>query len=235
LIPIKDDNPSRSFPFITILLIAANAALFVYQFSLGPVGQTFVLRFGAIPWEITHLKELPGLPARSVAGIPTVLTLFTSMFLHGGILHLLGNMLYLWIFGDNIESLIGHFRFLTFYLLCGLTAALTYVVFDPNSHIPMIGASGAISGVLGAYMINFPSARVNVLVFLFFFIRIIKIPALIVLGFWFLIQVLNGFGSLGVRNAGGVAWFAHIGGFVAGILFILLYPKKKYRTSMRVL
>jgi membrane associated rhomboid family serine protease len=231
LIPLKDENRSRSFPFITLLLIAANVVVYAVQFGLGRAAQPFVLRFGAIPWEITHFRELPGLPPESVSGFPSFLTLFSSMFLHGGIFHLLGNMLYLWIFGNNVESLIGRLRFLTFYILCGLAAALTYVFVDPNSHVPMIGASGAISGVLGAYMINFPSARVHVLFFFFFFIRIIRVPALIVLGLWFLVQVLNGFGALGVRNEGGVAWFAHIGGFAAGMLFILLFPKKKYRTS----
>jgi membrane associated rhomboid family serine protease len=231
VIPLKDDNPSRSFPFMTLLLIAANVAVYAFQFLLGRNAQAFVVRFGAIPWDITHFRELPGLPPESVSGFPNILTLFTSMFLHGGILHLLGNMLYLWIFGDNVESLIGHFKYLVFYILCGLAAALTYVFVDPNSHVPMIGASGAISGVLGAYMVNFPSARVHVLVFFFIFIRIIRVPALIVLGLWFLVQVMNGFGALGVRNAGGVAWFAHVGGFAAGMLFIFLFPKKKVRTS----
>ena len=231
MIPIRDENPSRSFPVITILLIAVNIAVYAYQFFLGPDAQAFVVRFGAIPWEITHFRELPGLPPESVSMIPSVLTLFSSMFLHGGLLHLLGNMLYLWIFGDNVESLVGRFSFLVFYILCGLAAALTYVVFDPNSNVPMIGASGAISGVLGAYMISFPSARIHVLVFLLFFIRIIRVPALIVLGFWFLMQLWNGFGSIGVKNAGGIAWFAHIGGFGFGILSILLIPKKKYKNA----
>jgi len=231
LFPIKDENPSRVFPIVTLLLIATNVAVIVYQFTLGKAGQPFVYRFGAIPWEITHLRELPDLPGESVSAVPVLLTLFTSMFLHGGLIHLFGNMLYLWIFGDNIEALIGHFRFLAFYILCGLGACLTYVVFDSNSGIPMIGASGAISGVLGAYLVNYPGARVHVLVFFFFFIRIIRLPALIVLGFWFIIQVLNGLGALGGQSSGGVAWFAHIGGFIIGILLIWIFPKNRYRAS----
>jgi len=231
MFPIKDDNPSRSFPAVTLLLIAANAAVFAYQSWLGAGGQSFVFRYGAIPWEITHWTELPGLPRESVSWVPPFVTLFTSMFLHGGFLHLLGNMLYLWIFGDNVEALLGHFRFLAFYVLSGLGACLTYIFFDSNSGIPMIGASGAISGVLGAYMVNYPGARVHVAVFLLFFIRVIRVPALIVLGLWFVIQVLNGLGSLGGQSTGGVAWFAHIGGFVIGILLIWIFPKKRYRAS----
>ena len=231
MFPIKDDNPSRSFPLVTLMLIAANTAVFAYQFWLGGGGQSFVFRYGAIPWEITHWTELPGLPRESVSSVPPFVTLFTSMFLHGGLLHLLGNMLYLWIFGDNVEALVGHLRFLVFYILCGLGACLTYIFFDSNSGVPMIGASGAISGVLGAYLVNYPGARVHVVVFLLFFIRIIRIPALIVLGLWFVIQVLNGLGTLGGQGEGGVAWFAHIGGFIIGILLIWIFPKKRYRAS----
>jgi membrane associated rhomboid family serine protease len=231
MFPIKDDNPRYSFPIVTLLIIAANIAVFIYQSTLGPANQSFVLKFGAIPSKIIHLRGLPGLPDASIAPVPTLMTLVTSMFLHGGVLHLTGNMLYLWIFGDNVESLVGHFRFLVFYILCGLGAALTYIVFAPDSNIPMIGASGAISGVLGAYMIHFPGARVHILVFFIIFFRIIRVPALIVLGFWFLIQVLNGVSSLGNQNSGGIAWFAHIGGFIIGILLIWLFPKKKWKTA----
>jgi hypothetical protein len=142
-------------------------------------------------------------------------------------------MLYLWIFGDNVEALVGHFRFLAFYILCGLGACLTYIFFDANSGIPMIGASGAISGVLGAYLVNYPRARVHVLLFLLFFIKIVRVPALVVLGFWFVIQVLNGLGTLGGRGSGGTAWFAHIGGFVIGILLIWIFPKKRSRPRGR--
>jgi membrane associated rhomboid family serine protease len=227
MIPLRDENPSRIFPLVTLLLIAANTAAFIYQFSLGPAGQAFVFRFGAIPWEITHRAELPGLAPGFQTGWPSGITLVSSMFLHGGILHLAGNMLYLWIFGDNIEGLTGHVRFLFFYLICGLAAALTHILFEPNSTVPMIGASGAISGVLGAYLLRFPRARVHVLVILFLFIRIVRVPALVVLGFWFIIQVFNGIGSFGIQAKGGVAWFAHIGGFAVGMLMITLFNKKR--------
>ncbi len=234
MFPIRDENPRHSFPFVTLLLAAANTAAFIYQVMLGPANEAFVVRFGAIPWEIIHGAEVPGLPQASLTGGPAVLTLLTSMFLHGGFMHLAGNMLYLWIFGDNVESLLGHFRFLVFYLLSGLGAAMSYVLVDPNSTVPMIGASGAISGVLGAYMIHFPKARVHVLVFLIWFIRVIRIPALVVLGFWFVLQLVNGVGALGTGQSGGVAWFAHVGGFVAGILLVLIFPKQKSASPVRI-
>ncbi|HEX9934415.1 MAG TPA: rhomboid family intramembrane serine protease, partial [bacterium] len=142
------------------------------------------------------------------------------------VLHLAGNMLYLWIFGDNVESLTGHARFLLFYIVCGLAAAFTHILLEPASTVPMIGASGAISGVLGAYMIRFPRAHVHVLVFFIWFIRIVRMPALLVLGFWFVIQIFSGFGSLGMQEKGGTAWFAHIGGFAAGMVLIFLFQKR---------
>jgi membrane associated rhomboid family serine protease len=225
LIPLKDENPARLFPFAALLLVAANVAVFAYQVSLGPAVGAFVTRFGAVPWEITHPVGLPGLPAPHPFPFPAPLTLVTSMFLHGGFLHLAGNMLYLWIFGDNIESLVGHGRFLLFYLLCGLAAAAVHVAAEPASRIPMVGASGAISGVLGAYWVSYPGARVHMAVFLF----VMRVPALIVLGAWFALQVASGLGYFGSGAAENVAWFAHIGGFIAGIVFILLFPKKRRR------
>ena len=227
MIPIKDDNPSTVFPFVTIFLILANTAIHVYQFSLGEEAQAFIFRLGAIPWEITRFRELPRLPASYRSDIPNIMTLLTSMFLHGGILHLLGNMLYLWIFGDNVESIMGHGRFLIFYLSCGVIATLCHVVIDPGSAVPLIGASGAISGILGAYFLRFPRARVHVLIVFFFFIRVIRVSAIFVIGFWFLIQVFNGLGTLGMQGSGGVAWFAHIGGFVAGFILVFLFEKKE--------
>jgi len=226
MLPLRDENPSQTIPFVTILLIAANIAVFIYQFTLGRAGQAFVFRFGAIPWEITHFAELPGLAPAFQTGWPNGVTLFTSMFLHGGVLHLAGNMLYLWIFGDNVESLTGHARFLLFYIVCGLAAAFTHILLEPASTVPMIGASGAISGVLGAYMIRFPRAHVHVLVFFIWLIRIVRMPALLVLGFWFVIQIFSGFGSLGMQEKGGTAWFAHIGGFAAGMVLIFLFQKR---------
>jgi len=226
MIPIKDDNPTYTFPVITILLILANIGIFIYQFLLGQEAQAFISKLGAIPWEITHFRELPGLPLEYRSEFPNILTLFTSMFLHGGPFHLLGNMLYLWIFGDNIEALVGHARFLGFYLCCGLVATLSHVISDPASTTPMVGASGAISGVLGAYFLRFPRAKVHVLIFFLFFIRVIRVSALFVLGFWLVMQVLNGFGSLGFQRGGGIAWFAHIGGFIAGMVLVFFFEKK---------
>jgi membrane associated rhomboid family serine protease len=226
MIPIRDENATRVFPVITVLLICINVAVFVYQAWLGEAAEAFVYRFGMIPWEITHFQESPDLDAASRSDFPNLFTLITSMFLHGGFAHLLGNMLYLWIFGDNVEALTGHGRFLVFYLCCGLAAAFSQVLINPQSHVPMIGASGAISGVLGAYFIRFPGARVHILVWIFFFIRVLRVPAVLVLGFWFFMQISSGLGALGSQAGGGVAWFAHIGGFVAGLLLIFLFEKE---------
>ena len=227
MIPFKDDNPTYSFPFVTVLLILGNVGVQVYQWTLGPDAQAFVYRLGAIPWEITHFQEFPRLPLDFRSDVPSILTLFTSMFIHGGIVHLFGNMLYLWVFGDNVEALVGHTRFLFFYICCGLMAALTHVVVTPNSTIPMVGASGAISGVLGAYFLRFPRAKVHVLIFFLFFIRVVRVSALFVLGFWFVIQVFSGLGSLTPGVGEGVAWFAHIGGFVAGAVLVFFFEKKE--------
>jgi len=164
---------------------------------------------------------------------PVPLTLFTSMFLHGGILHIGGNMLYLWIFGDNVEDAMGGVRFLIFYLLCGVIAAMTHIALDPNSLTPMIGASGAISGVLGAYLLLYPRAKVLTLITFFYFIRIIKLPALFILSFWIVIQLLSGTLSMSVNtNHGGVAWFAHIGGFFAGVFLVYIFKKKRIRLGL---
>ena len=226
MIPFKDDNPTYHVPVVTVFLILANLAVFLYQWFLGGDPQAFAYRLGTIPWEITNFRELAELPAAYRSDVPNVLTLFTSMFVHGGIFHLLGNMLYLWVFGDNVEAIMGHVRFFLFYIACGLIATLSHIVVEPASTVPMVGASGAISGVLGAYFLRFPRARVHVLFVLFFFIRIARVSALFVLGFWFLMQLFNGFGTLGMEG-GGVAWFAHIGGFVAGMLLILFVEKKE--------
>lgn len=228
MIPIRDSHVTlKTTPVFTVLLILGNTAVFVYQILIGPDLESFFYRFGAIPWEISHFQELPGLEWTHRSPVPNILTLFTAMFLHSDILHLGGNMLYLWIFGDNVEALTGHVRFPVFYLTCGLAAAMTHVMLDPGSQVPMIGASGAVSGLLGAYFIRFPKARVHVLVFIpFLLIRIVPVPAVLMLGLWFVFQVLNGLGSLGHPATGGVAWFAHIGGFVAGMVLILFFQKK---------
>ena len=237
MLPLKDDVPSRTFPSVTIALIALNAAVFVYQASLGigpepgasRAAQAFVGEFGVVPCRLTGacpaLDDFP----------PPVVTIFTAMFLHGGLFHIGGNMLYLWIFGDNVEDTLGHGRFLAFYVLSGLAAAGAQTLVSPHSSVPMIGASGAISGVLGAYLILFPYARVLVLLVFGFFVRAVYVPAMIVLGLWIVVQFLNGFITIGATAPGGVetggtAWFAHIGGFLAGIgLLFLMRPRRSAR------
>lgn len=209
-LPLRDENPTVRWPFLTVLLIAANVAVFLFQ-AVSPQGMaSAVMRFGAVPYDVIHFRSA------GEAAFPPLLTLLTSMFLHGSLFHLLGNMLYLWIFGNNVEDRLGPVRFILFYFACGVAAALTHILAQPGSRVPMIGASGAIAGVLGAYAVLFPHARVRTFVFLIFYIDVVRVPAAIVLGFWFLAQLLN------VGMGGGVAWFAHIGGFLAGVLFILL-------------
>lgn len=217
MLPLRDENPSHSFPFVTIVLIVANAAIFYYQMSLGKRLGEFVIQFAMIPAEITGFHNLP-----FSTTIPPLASLFTSMFLHGGIGHLLGNMWFLWIFGDNIEDFLGHFGFLLFYLLTGIAADLAHVAMNPDSAIPTLGASGAISGVLGAYIVLHPRIRIRTLVILGFFWRVVRIPAIFFLGIWFLMQFMGGLGD----PRGRVAYGAHIGGFVAGVLFILLFTRR---------
>ena len=205
--PYRDDNPRVLVPYVTYTLFGINAVIFVIQ-MMAP--DQFTYTFAIIPETV------------SIDASHYVMTLFTSMFLHGGLMHLGGNMLYLWIFADNIESVLGHSKFVLFYLVCGLAAGILQTVMDPGSTVPVIGASGAIAGVLGAYMITFPRARVHALLFLFWYITTVRVPAVYVLGFWFIIQFISGLAVLGVDTTGGVAWFAHIGGFVAGIVLIRL-------------
>jgi len=215
-IPLRDDNPTQRFPYVTVFLIALNCLIFFYQvFSVQGL-EYLVVKMGVIPYEITHLTALSGIPR-----ISPPLTLLTSMFLHGSLFHLLGNMLYLWIFGNNIEDHLGPSRFILFYFISGLGASMVHILFNFNSTIPVIGASGAIAGILGAYLILFPHARVLTFVFLIFIIRVIPIPAAFVLGLWFFGQILN------VGLGGGVAWFAHIGGFLLGIVLIKLIKPKQ--------
>ncbi|MDO9068354.1 MAG: rhomboid family intramembrane serine protease [Deltaproteobacteria bacterium] len=210
MIPLKDDIVSSRFPIINTLLIAANALAFLFELSLGQGLDRFILQVATVPERIM------------VQGAGGWASIIYSMFLHAGWAHFLGNMLYLYIFGDNVEDALGHFKYLVFYLLCGFGAAWAHILTDPGSAVPMVGASGAIAGVLGAYFLLYPKARVLTLVFLGFFIRIIKIPALVVLGFWIILQLVLGLGSLQLRGqGGGVAWFAHIGGFVCGMVLLL--------------
>lgn len=220
MIPFRDDNPTRTFPSVTIGIIALNISVFLWEL-VSPAGeQQIAFSYGAIPHNLlTFDRTQP---------IHPVTSLFTAMFLHGGFLHIAGNMLYLWIFGNNVEDRLGHLRFLIFYLLSGIAAAYAHTLSDPQSLIPMIGASGAVSGVLGAYLLMFPHARVHTLIFFGFFWQIIQVPALIVIGFWAIIQLLNGLLSTGMLGQGGVAWFAHVGGFFFGLLTIRVWlPKRR--------
>jgi len=221
MIPLHDDNPTRIVPFVTVTLIAASVLVFFWQLSLGPDGQTGIYTFGLIPAVLFDAKQLPV----ELAVIPAWSTVFTSMFLHGGWMHLLGNMLYLWIFGNNIEDAMGHSRFIVFYVFCGIAAALAQAVPNPDSVVPMIGASGAISGVLGAYLLLYPHAKVLVLIPLGFYITTVRLSAGWVLAFWFVLQLINS--AMNAGQQGGVAWGAHIGGFVAGMALIPLF---KYRS-----
>ena len=219
MIPLHDDNPTERMPLVTIAFIAACVLVFLYQASLpvGP-GQTFVFQYGAIPALLFGQGEL----SSHVVAIPAFATLFTSMFLHGGLMHLIGNMLYLWIFGNNIEDVMGHAKYLVFYLACGLLAALSHAITDPSSPVPMVGASGAISGVLGAYILLFPRAHVLVLKP---GLGTTRVAAGLVLGMWFVMQLFSGGMSVGSKG-GGVAFFAHIGGFVVGMALIGLFKRR---------
>ncbi|MCG3157189.1 MAG: hypothetical protein DKINENOH_03821 [bacterium] len=221
MIPLKDDNPRTAFPLVNTLLIIANVLVFIHQFTLSQVdGQAFIDTYGAIPRIIMQGEKMEGL--------------LTSMFLHGGFFHLFGNLLYLFIFGDNIENLLGSLRYLFFYVLCGAGAALAHILTQPDSAIPMVGASGAISGVLGAYAVSFPRARVLVLLPIIF-IATFRVPAFLVLGQWFVLQIFAGLSTIGgAAEGGGVAWFAHIGGFIIGIILLRLFKPQKRNSDIEV-
>jgi membrane associated rhomboid family serine protease len=215
MFPLRDTQPSYSKPVVTVVLIVVNVLVFLYEFSLDSFSQNaFTFRYALIP-DRFHLSNV-----------------VTSMFLHGGWMHVLGNMWFLWIFGDNIEDILGHGKFLLFYLMCGFAAAMTQVFFNPTSRVPMVGASGAIAGVMGAYMIKFPNSRIRTLIFLFIFFTMVDVPAWIMLIYWFGLQFIGGFESLASAQVaqGGTAFFAHVGGFLSGILFInLLRASQPYR------
>jgi membrane associated rhomboid family serine protease len=222
VIPLRDRNPTRRTPIVTIGLIVACFVAFAIELSVTASGgdealARFFVQWGAVPADITRALESGNYFS------PAILGMFTSMFLHGGWLHILGNMLFLWIFGNNVEDRLGRIPFLIFYLVGGIAAALTQVVIDPQSEVPLVGASGAIAAALGAYIVLFPGARILSLVFLGFFYQLLEVPALILLGFWFVLQLISGVGSLGGDAAqGGVAFFAHVGGFVLGVVVGLL-------------
>ena len=244
MFPLKDDIPTQRFPILTVLIIVACTVVYfgVERGGLdaGPDGDEKVLEYGAIPYEITHPGSDCGLTAdqqvvcegqADVSGeapdqAPWYVTVFTSMFMHGSLLHLGGNMLFLWIFGNNIEDSMGRPRFVAFYLLGGIAALAAHVLIDPSSTVPTVGASGAIAAVLGGYAVLYPRARVLTLVFIIIFFTVVQLPALLVLGLWFLLQLLPAFSEPVVREGGGVAYFAHIGGFVFGLALIRLFADR---------
>jgi len=208
-IPLKDLNPRRSYPIINTTLILLNVLVFLYQYTLPPYAfKAFMIANATVPARFP--AWLSGHASFEVAFLPLV----TSMFLHSGIMHIAGNMLFLWIFGDNVEDFYGHFTYLVFYLVCGIGSGLLHVLFNLNSAVPALGASGAISGVMGAYALLYPRSRILTLVFIF----LVPIPAVIILGYWFILQFLSAFSSLGAVASGGVAWWAHVGGFLLGML-----------------
>jgi membrane associated rhomboid family serine protease len=226
MIPIRDKTPSRTFPFVNIGLIIINIVVFIYEISLGQEMDKFVGDFGIIPaksiWLINNAPlNLPAL----------IFPFFSSMFIHGGWLHIIGNMWYLWIFGDNVEDRMGHARYLIFYLLCGIAAGITHIFFNQTSSLPTVGASGAIAGVMGAYLMLYPFGKVLTLVPIFFFITFIDVPALFFLGFWIILQFVQGtISSTVAPGTGGVAWWAHLGGFVVGAILIFVFKKRGYQS-----
>jgi membrane associated rhomboid family serine protease len=225
MIPLKDENRTDTFPFVTTLLIVANSLVFIWEL-FSPLDMSIIARlYGAIPYNLISFATTQ----EAFQPIGPFTSVITAMFMHGNFLHLAGNMLYLWIFGDNIEDTLGHIRFFFFYLVSGIAATYTFAATGPDSLVPMVGASGAISGVLGAYIVLFPSARVTTLIFFGFF-WVMRIPALLVIGYWAFFQVLNGILSESEIQQGGIAWLAHVGGFVAGLLSVSFWiPGKKYR------
>ncbi len=212
MIPLRDTQPSYTFPFVTVAIIVLNVAAFLYEFSMDPYELNFfIAHYGVIPTRFQWMDVL------------------TSIFLHGGWMHLIGNMWFLWIYGDNVEDILGHSQYLLFYLLCGLAATMVHVAFNADSRVPTIGASGAIAGVMGAYVVKFPHSRITTLVPITIFLTTVDIPAYFILLYWFVIQFFSGVGSVGHSHLsqGGVAWFAHIGGFLAGVALILVMRTEK--------
>ena len=221
MIPLRDKIPSSSFPFINIIFIVLNSLVFLYEVSLGSELNRFIYQYGLVPASLISSPH--------TGFVDRVYPFFTSMFLHGGWFHLIGNMLFLYIFGDNVEDRMGHFKYLLFYLICGLGAAFTQIITNVRSEIPMVGASGAISGVLGAYILLFPKSRIVTLVPIFFFLHIVEIPAAVFLLIWFIIQFFSGVATLAAsKSTGGVAFWAHVGGFVVGFVLARFIIKKGY-------
>lgn len=214
MIPLRDENPTHSTPVVTYLLIAVNIIVFLFQMMLGPSNEAFIYQFALIPAEVTNMVSLG-----------SIFDIFTSMFMHAGLAHIGGNMLYLWIFGDNVEDRLGRFNFLFFYVVGGVVASIAHIYTNPGSQIPTVGASGAIAAVLGAYLVLYPSQKVLTLIPLGFWLRLTMLPASIVLGLWFVLQFFQGVVSLGMPDVGGIAFWAHIGGFVSGVAIGWLFRK----------
>jgi membrane associated rhomboid family serine protease len=241
MFPYRDDNPTVLNPYVTIGVIALNVIAWVVVQGLGTAGPLArsVCELGLVPGELLQTAP-PGTATPLGRGMvcvvdaqPNYLTLLSSMFLHGGWFHLIGNMMFLWVFGNNIEDALGHVKFALFYLISGVAAALAQMVVNPDSTIPMVGASGAVSGVLGGYILLYPHARIYTLVFLGFFVTTIQLKAWVMLGYWMLLQILSGVTTLGGAHRGGVAFFAHIGGFVAGLVFVKLFETTEHRNRRR--
>ena len=212
MIPLRDTQPSYTYPFVTVLIIAINVLIFLYEFSLDRFELNhFIVQYGMIPARFEWSDVV------------------SSIFLHGGWMHLIGNMWFLWIYGDNVEDILGHMQYALFYVICGIAASFIHLVFNADSRVPTVGASGAIAGVMGAYMVKFPHSRILTLVPVFVFITTMEIPAFLILIYWFVIQFFSGVGEIGHSHLsqGGVAWFAHVGGFLAGIVLVLVLPVKE--------
>lgn len=222
MFPLRDSTPSGTFPIVTVSLIVVNALVWLHELSLGPMLNQFVGQYGLTPAKFLYSARFSG-GIISNALIP----LITSIFMHAGWMHIIGNMWFLWIFGDNVEDRLGRFNYLVFYILCGIGASLIQVFVHPASTVPMVGASGCISGVLGAYLLSFPQARINTLFIFIIIVRIIEIPAFLFLIMWFIFQFISGAADLGSSDGGGVAYWAHMGGFVVGMLLLVALPKKK--------
>ena len=224
MIPLKDTIPSRTYPFVNIFIIILNILAFAYELSLGKRLDMFILSYGVIPIKFYYL-----LATQPFNFLNIFFPFLSSIFLHGGWIHIIGNMLYLWIFGDNVEDRMGHLRYFAFYIICGVLAGGVHLYTNPTSGVPTIGASGAIAGVMGAYFIMFPGSRIITFVPIFFFFQIIEIPAFFFIGFWFLVQFFSGslFLSSAGQNVGGVAWWAHVGGFVCGMVLVFFFRKRK--------
>ncbi len=236
MIPYKDDNPTELTPLVTVGIIALNALAWILVQGMGSTDAvaSSVCRYGLIPAELTGGAPVEALKERAaglhcvIATVPHWGRVLTSMFMHGGWFHLIGNMWFLWVFGNNIEDSMGHARFVVFYLLCGIIAAAAQTAVDPHSVVPMIGASGAISGVLGGYILLYPRVRVHTLITFGFFVTTVALPAYVMLGYWFLLQLLMGTVGTLSRMQGGVAFWAHVGGFAAGLLLVKLFAKEEF-------